>query len=208
MVKIRKFINSVFNSNSYIIYEENKGIIIDIGDFEPVINFIKKHNLNIQALFITHTHYDHIYGIKKFLKSFPNIPVYTSYFGKKAFCKSNWNFSRYHDDPLEIDSQEIRIINGEASIIVLDNYEIRVIETPGHDKSCLTYRIGDFLFTGDSYIPGVKVIASFPNSNKGEAKMWYAQLQKMACDYLICPGHGDIVFPKPSSDQTKRGKLS
>lgn len=199
-VKIKRFVNSVFNSNTYVIFDDQKGIIIDIGDFDPLFEIINNLKIEIKALFITHTHYDHIYGIREFIREIPYVPIYTSVFGKEALRKSNWNFSRYHDDPIEIDSPAIRALDERDSIKVFDNYEVKVIPTPGHDKSCLTYRIGDALFTGDSYIPGIKVIASFPNSNKTEAKMWYAQLQKMACDYLICPGHGDIVFPKPSSN--------
>ena len=171
LVKIRKFINSVFNSNSYIIYEENKGIIIDIGDFEPVINFIKKHNLNIQALFITHTHYDHIYGIKEFIFEFPNTPIYTSAFGHEALKKSNLNLSRYHNDPIEIDSPYIFILNGDEQMFI-SGIKIEVIACPGHDKSCLSFKINNNLFTGDSYIPNNKVIATFPNSDKSMAKLW------------------------------------
>lgn len=192
-MKIKRYVNSVFESNSYILHENGNAIIIDIGDFEPINQYICELELSVKALFLTHTHYDHIYGIREFLKSFPDVPVYTSFFGKMALCKSNWNFSRYHNDPIEIDSPAIRVIEGLDSIIISNNYEVGIIQTPGHDKSCLTYRIGDTLFTGDSYIPGVKVIASFPNSNKEDAKMWYERLQKMACDYMICPGHGDIV---------------
>ena len=192
-MNIKRFVNRVFESNSYILHENGNAIIIDIGDFNPINQYINQLNLSVEALFITHTHYDHIYGINEFLKSFPNALVYTSSFGKASLSRSNWNFSRYHDDPIEIDSPAIRAVDERDSIKVFDNYEVKVIPTPGHDKSCLTYRIGDALFTGDSYIPGIKVIASFPNSNRNKAKMWYERLQKMACDYMICPGHGDIV---------------
>lgn len=189
-MKIERFVNSVFESNSYILHENGNAIIIDIGDFEPINQYISELKLSIKALFITHTHYDHIYGINEFLKSFPKALVYTSTFGKEALSRSNWNFSRYHDNPIEIDSPAIRAVDERDSIKVFDNYEVKVIPTPGHDKSCLTYRIGDALFTGDSYIPGIKVIASFPNSNRTEAKIWYDRLKDMAGRYDIYPGHG------------------
>lgn len=189
-MKIERFVNSVFESNSYILHENGNAIIIDIGDFNPINQYINQLNLSVEALFITHTHYDHIYGINEFLKSSPNALVYTSSFGKAALSRSNWNFSRYHDDPIEIDSPAIRAVDERDSIIVFNNYKVKVIPTPGHDKSCLTYRIGDALFTGDSYIPGIKVIASFPNSNRNEAKMWYDRLKDMAGKYDIYPGHG------------------
>jgi hypothetical protein len=42
--------------------------------------------------------------------------------------------------------------------IVFDNYFLEILETPGHNWSCLTFKIQNYLFTGDSYIPGVAVV--------------------------------------------------
>ena len=192
-MKVKRIVNTVFNSNTFIVHEDRKAIIIDIGDFNPLLNFTEENNLEIEALFITHTHYDHIYGIKKFMKQFPDVPIYTSSFGKKAFNKSNWNFSRYHEDPIEIESESIKVISGGDVINVFQDTDVKVLETPGHDKSSLTFRIGDYLFTGDSFIPGVKVIASFPNSNREDAQYWYERLKEMSASHIICPGHGEMV---------------
>ena len=192
-MKVKRIVNSVFNSNTFIVHEDRKAIIIDIGDFEPLLNFTEENKLEIEALFITHTHYDHIYGIKKFMKQFPDVPIYTSSFGKKAFNKSNWNFSRYHEDPIEIESESIKVISGGDVINVFQDTDVKVLETPGHDKSSFTFRIGDYLFTGDSFIPGVKVIASFPNSNREDAQYWYERLKVMSASHIICPGHGEMV---------------
>ena len=48
---------------------------------------------------------------------------------------------------------------------------MEVFETPGHDKICLTYKVENNVFSGDSYIPGVKVIASFHNSDRVDARI-------------------------------------
>ncbi len=188
-MKIEHFVNRVFNSKAYVIYDDNKAIIIDMGDFEPVFAFITKRHLLVTALFITHTHYDHIYGVPKFMKGFPNIPIYTSEFGKAAFNKPNWNFSRYHNDEISLESDSIIPLLNNSHIKVLRDSEIIAFATPGHDKSCMTYKLDNMLFTGDSYIPGVKVIASFPNSSKAEAAYWYERLSSMAVDYSIFSGH-------------------
>lgn len=192
-MKVKRIVNSVFNSNTFIVYENREAIIMDIGDFNPVIRFIREKGLNVEGLFITHTHYDHIYGIKKFMSQFPDVPIYTSSFGKKAFNKSNWNFSRYHEDVIEIESEQISPLYDGDELSVLGRHQLQVIATTGHDKSSLSYRVGNLLFTGDSYIPEVKVIASFPNSNREDAQYWYGRLKEMSREYIICPGHGDIL---------------
>lgn len=191
-MKVERIVNSVFNSNTFIIHDEENAIIIDIGDIKPVKNCVKTLGLNVRALLLTHTHYDHFYGIREFMNLFPKVPVFTSTFGKEALRKPNCNFSRYHDDEISIESDSIKIINDNSIINGFDGSHIQIISTPGHDKSCLCYQIGDMLFTGDSYIPGVKVIASFPNSDKTEARRWYERLKDMAFNLDVYPGHGEI----------------
>ena len=50
--------------------------------------------------------------------------------------------------------------------------------------------VDDFLFSGDSYIPGERLIAIFPNSNKKDAQSSYKRLLDLSKEYIICPGHG------------------
>lgn len=192
-MRIKRFENSVFSSNSYVIDDGKDAVIFDIGDTSPIFKYLQNSELMPTALFITHTHYDHIYGIKDFITTFPDAPIYTSEFGKEAFKKPNWNFSRYHEDEISIDSDTIKVLEDGEILRIFDDTDLQAIATPGHDKSCLSYKIGELLLTGDSYIPGVKVIASFPNSNKIDARLWYEKLESMSPTHTILPGHGDTL---------------
>lgn len=68
--------------------------------------------------------------------------------------------------------------------------EVDAIFTPGHEPSCVSYRIGDMLFTGDAYMPGVKVVTTFPRSNKQLAAESLVRLQEMERSGLkVMSGH-------------------
>ena len=99
-MEIRQIVNSVFNSNSFILSEAGSlnVFLIDIGDFNPIISQLKEDAM-IKGVFLTHTHYDHIYGIRELVKAYPDCIVYTSSFGQEALASNKKNFSRYHNDP-------------------------------------------------------------------------------------------------------------
>lgn len=160
---IHRIVNSVFTSNTYILTSEGKSaFLIDIGDVQPVKELLDNDGKVVKAVFLTHTHYDHIYGIRELIKAYPDCIIYTSSFGKEALGSDKLNFSRYHNDPIVWTENNISVLGEGDKIEITTGNVLEVLETPGHDKSCLTYKLGNDVFSGDSYIPGVKVIASFP----------------------------------------------
>ena len=104
------------------------------------------------------------------------------------------NFSRYHNDPIILSGNNIKVLREGDKVELSTDINLEVFETPGHDKSCLTYKIDNNLFSGDSYIPGLKVIASFPNSNKIDAESSKERIKKIAEGINLHPGHGDAYI--------------
>lgn len=188
-LRIYKIKNTILNSNSYIVHNHKSAIIIDIGEWETIKKYLIDHNLDLCGVFLTHTHFDHIYGIPDLFKDHSDITVYTSEFGKQALNNPKWNLSRYHNQIIKIDSSKITIIKSTDIIIPFPDCKVNVIETPGHDLSCITYKINDNLFTGDSYIPGLSVIATFPHSDKEMARLWNDRLISASASHHIFPGH-------------------
>lgn len=72
---------------------------------------------------------------------------------------------------------------------MFDGVTAKVYETPGHNGSCLTYEVNEFLFTGDSYIPGIKVVTNLPGGNKELAAQSLKRILELAYGKVLCPGH-------------------
>ena len=104
-VNIQKVVNSVYNSNSYILSKTNcrdiESWIIDLGDVNCIKEYIPDR-ANVLGVFFTHTHYDHIYGLNDFLSIYPDICLLTNEVGKKALCSPKLNYSRYHHETANI----------------------------------------------------------------------------------------------------------
>lgn len=185
--------NSVLNSCSYILDGDNKClVIIDCGDIQPIIEYAEKARVNIGAVLLTHSHFDHIYGLNELIMRFPNIVIYTSYEGKIGLLDSKVNLSKYNEilPPFQLQLGLISIIEKNQSIQI-GNLTIHAFLTPGHDTSCITYQFHDMLFTGDSLIPGIKTVTNLPRSNKQQAEYYENWIKNKArSEYLtIYPGH-------------------
>ena len=65
-----------FNDNYIWLATTNEGsIVIDPGEAHKTIKYLKENDLNLDAILITHHHFDHTGGIKDMLK-FRNVNVY------------------------------------------------------------------------------------------------------------------------------------
>lgn len=190
---ITRHINSIFNSNTYILEDKSCDYcwLIDIGDAEP---FLDKDN--IKGIFLTHTHFDHIYGINKIIEKFPDCTIYTSKSGSESLYSDKLNLSKYHESPLIFKGDNVRILNENDKIELFPNIFLEVKETPGHCPSCLTYYTDNYIFTGDSYIPNIKVVTNLPKGNKVQAQESVENIKKNIGSRTICPGHGEILESK------------
>lgn len=194
MMIITQIVNSVFTSNTYVISDSNiKEVywLIDVGDIDPILESLPPRGV-VQGVFLTHTHYDHLYGINQLVSHFPECIVYTSEYGKEGLFSDKLNFSRYHDDPILFSGSYIRVLKENDSIELFSGIKLNVLETPGHDRSCLTYYTEQIIFTGDSFIPGLKVVTSFPNSNKQDSEVSVQKILTVATGRDLYPGHGEV----------------
>lgn len=182
-------VNRVFDSNTYILTTEDDNYcwLVDIGDFDSVLDVIGTKS--IQGIFITHTHYDHIYGLLAVLERFPECVIYTSEEGRYGLAYDKYNFSRYHGTPIIYEGPNIRVLMDGESVEIFDGVTMYAMLTPGHDKSCVTYYTDDCSFTGDSFIPGFEVITTFPRSNKLDSEISLKKIQVLLETRTIYPGH-------------------
>lgn len=187
--------NSVFSSNTYVLDNgEEKAYLIDVGDYGPIRDCLDRLGARPAGLFLTHAHYDHIYGLPKLLSDFPECPVYTCRDGAEALASERLNFSKYHMDPIAWDGSGIRILEEGSIVPLFGGVELRALHTPGHDSGCLSFLVGRALFSGDSYIPGFKVVANLPRSDKAAAAQSLERLRLLAEGCDLYPGHGDCYL--------------
>ncbi len=175
---IKSKVNSLFCSVSY----KYGDTLIDVGDEWEAFR-------NTKAVLLTHAHFDHIYGLNKLLSISPKTIVYTNNPGKDMLLDVKKNMSFYHGTPYSFEHPErIIIIEDGAKVDLGSQLFAKAIFTPGHSPSCITWQVNDNLFTGDSYIPGIKTVTNLPGGNKSEAE---SSLQLI----LDLESVGNTVYP-------------
>lgn len=115
-------------SDNYIwaIEIDDKYIIIDPGEAEPVFEFLK--DKAPEAILLTHKHSDHVGGVEEIVKKYGNVKV----------CGPS-ETEKYNDTTVK---------DGDEFSLLGKNF--KVIYTPGHTKEHISYLVDDKLFCGDA----------------------------------------------------------
>jgi len=194
MLQVQKIEGHTLCSNTYVLsYKgESSCFLVDIGDFGSVKKELSEH-MEVKGVFITHAHFDHIYGLNTLIERFPNCIIYISENGRDSLFDDKRNFSFYHEKPLNFKGGNIHVVQEGENIEIFDSIKVECIYTPGHDKSCMTFRCGLYLFTGDSYIPGQKPVTKLKGGNREEYERGLKRiLSVIDPKMVICPGHGEM----------------
>lgn len=169
---------------------------MDIGDIDPVLSYLKEHQLIVSGVFITHGHFDHIYGLKSLIEHYADCKVYVTEYGKEALASDKLNMSRYHETPFVYEGDNIVVVHeGEEKELFKGESPMCFYEIPGHNPGCLTMVLGGLIFTGDAYIPGIKANTQIPHADKALAKHSLERILKLAEGKKIFPGH-EVILSK------------
>lgn len=190
MLLVKKIVGKLLSSNMYLLFE--KGIadcwLIDIGDFSALAEELLE-GLKVKGVFLTHSHFDHMAGINGLCKDFPNCKVYASEFGREALYSDKKNFSIYHEQSVVYEGDDIEILHDGDVVKLFDDIELNVIATPGHCPGCLTYYTDEYVFTGDSYIPGVPIVTKLPRGSRAHSKASVENILELSKTRTILAGH-------------------
>lgn len=192
MLNIETFSLGPLETNAYLIRgkEEGKAIIVDPGmNPAPLIRRIE--GLEIEAILLTHAHFDHIGGVDE-IRRLKQCPVYLHSLESDWLTTPALNGSlRWAEvsPPIQSDAAEYELAEGQK--LKLIGHEFTVFHTPGHSPGSVSFLCGNDLFSGDvlfrmsvgrTDLPGGRE-ADLYNSIRGK-------LYRLPDEVTVYPGHG------------------
>ena len=177
-----------YHTNCYIVHAENAPscAIIDPG-YEPerVLAFVAELGLSVDAVLLTHGHFDHVGGVETIVTK-TNCALWMS--------ESDW--SQFpgpviaHYFPLaNCDFTDVQFCE-DGQVISAGGLKFTALSTPGHTTGSMCFICEDTLFSGDTLFARSCGRTDLPGGNWGRMQQSLSRLAGLSGDYNVCPGHG------------------
>lgn len=192
-LEVRQIANPFKQSNTYVLSCHGYGSIwlVDPGDSPYIGDVLRGHEL--QGIFITHAHFDHIRGLAELLRIYPDCAVYASPIGIDCLCNDRRNLSFYYEQPLSLSNLNSRPLSDGEKLEIGNDITVECIHTPGHTPDSACYRIAGLLFTGDAYIPGIPTVTKLRGGSKVDSERSIEIIKTLISKGdMVLPGHGPV----------------
>ena len=221
---IRAFFDEATNTFSYLVadpatkraavidpvldYDPKSGEV-DVRSVEAVLAAAREAGYTVEWSLETHAHADHLSGS-------PYVKARTG--AKIAIGENIKEVQRifrpvFNATDLKTDGSDFDRLFKDGDRFKIGGLEVEVIHTPGHTPACISYKIGDVVFVGDTlFMPDYGTArADFPG---GDAHKLYQSIRRLLslppqtrlfmCHDYKAPGRDSYAFETTVDEQRTR----
>ena len=196
MVKVVPFIYDSLDelyANTYVLIDEDKNcVVIDPAkNNESLVNYIKKNNLSLKAVLLTHGHVDHMRGVDPLIDAF-NVPLYIGFDDEDKLKDTYANCSLFLNENVIVKAKATTIADQE--VLHLLSEDIICIHTPYHTAGSMCFYLKDsnLLLTGDFILPHAIGRSDLPSAMPKELNRSMAKIMALPKSVKIYGGHGEF----------------
>ena len=157
---------------------QRDAIIIDPGNMDSdILGLIENNSYTLRGILITHDHPHHVRGLN--------------------------TIKRIYDTEIFAINSTIRehrtTLVRDGDLFNIGPFRVEVISIPGHSADSAVFKIGRFLFTGDTLTAGLVGGTASSYAAATQVTALRSKILSLPGDYTILPGHGP-----PSSLEAER----
>jgi len=169
-----------YQTNCYVVWADGAKtcIVIDPGyQPEDVLEQIRGQGVQVEAILLTHGHFDHVGGVKK-IREETGCKVY--------ICAEDLMLN----PQLTAGAIDYTDTYEEGDTLELAGLTFEVLQTPGHTPGCVCLLCRDCMFSGDTLFAGTCGRTDLPGSDPKKMRQSLARLAGLDQEYQVLPGHG------------------
>lgn len=176
-----------YQTNCYLVWADGSSscAVIDPGyEASRVLSAVKKLGLTIDAVLLTHGHFDHVGAVEEIVEQ-TGCRLWMS---QSDWSKPNSPMNNYLYPLANCDFCEVRFCEDQEEISA-GGLTFTVLETPGHTAGSVCFLCDDAMFSGDTLFAG-----SCGRTDLGGD--WDTiirslnRLKELEGDFRVFPGHG------------------
>ena len=177
------------DTNCYILFnEDKKALVFDPSyDGKRILSEIKSRGLEVEAIFLTHTHFDHIGALDAVAK---DLDVMTYLGGEEYEWVQNpaLNGSSRFGETVTTNVKREELEDG---LFETESFKFEVLSTPGHSPGSKSFVFDDFVISGDVlFNKGVGRTDLYMGNEKELMHSIKEKLFKLDENMDVYPGHG------------------
>lgn len=187
---IRFFASNEYKENIYLLDNGQNSILLDPGEMsEETAKRIVDTSSPISAILLTHGHFDHFNGIPRIFEIRQDIPIYMSnvdYENISINCLLRFLTKSSKNSYLPT---KVTSFNTSDFQRVEKDFDLKLIETPGHTKGSVCFLYMNSLFSGDTLLNKKPGTAYWPDANLSKLEKSIEVLKSV--EFVdVYPGHG------------------
>ncbi len=157
------------------------------GSIDRVLEALAAHDLKLERVLETHAHADHLTGADE-IRTRTGVPIGI---GEKITRVQKTFGDLFDAADVTPDAVVFDEVYSDGARFMLGAIPVEVLHTPGHTPACVSYRIGDAVFVGDTlFMPDFGTArCDFPG---GDAGVLYRSIQRVLAlpdDTRVFVGH-------------------
>ena len=177
------------DTNCYILFnEDKKALVFDPSyDGKRILSEIKSRGLEVEAIFLTHTHFDHIGALDVVAK---DLGVMTYLGGEEYEWVQNpaLNGSSRFGETVTTNVKREELEDGQFET---ESFKFEVLSTPGHSPGSKSFVFDNFVISGDVlFNRGIGRTDLYMGNEKELMHSIKEKLFKLDENMDVYPGHG------------------
>lgn len=194
---IYKLHTSQMQTNTYIVVNEGRAFVVDAGgSAEEIIRILDDCGAKLEAILLTHAHFDHIGGVAELLRltDGDELNKVAVFLHSDDLDKINSYKNMGFAVGAKVESFTPVVLLKGGETLKVAGVTVKVLSTPGHTKGGVCYLAENKIFSGDTLFLTSYGRTDFYDGSFAEIKNSIVnKLFRLKGDYDILPGHGEAT---------------